>query len=471
MQKRLLALLLAVAFVLSLVSCGKEAKEDDSQKEDTEETHNYTAQDIVVESENFQFTRAEFSYQFYRNYNDFVLLNEEYMQYFGFDTTASLKEQAYSEEMTWFDYFAQPSLEYLRQMLLLCEGATAAGITLDEEDTSQIDAEITSIETYVRDYEYDLEEFITTLFGTDVTLGTIRSFLEKDRLAYKYRDVIVEDYHFSKEDLDAYLNEHTDDFYFIDYLSYTFDEDTDANAADNAEKLAAVTDAASFESFVRTYETSTLEVEENAVDLSALSSEYMRKDADSAFSTWAFDGAQAGTTYVDKNDVDGVYTVYLLTKAPYLQDYVTKNFRYVYMTLDTYGTYDKAEERANELLDTWRAGDADADSFGELAYNYSEDATTAQSGGLTENLGMAPSKFSDSVIDWLYDPARQTGDVDVVRGEDACFILYFEGDGQIEWESEASAALTEEAFTEDIEALDEIYETTVYDAVADSLSA
>lgn len=469
MLKRLLAAFFATVLVFSLVSCEKDKEEN--KDEDNDEVQSYTAQDIVMESENFQITRAEFSYQFYRNYRDFVLLNEDYMEYFGFDTTASLKEQAYSEEMTWFDYFAEPSLEYLRQILLLCEGAKAAGMELEEEDLSQIDSEFESIETYVQDYEYDLEDFITTLFGTDVTLDTIRSFLEKDRLAYKYRDVIVGDYNFSEEDLTAYLDEHTDDFYFIDYLSYTFDEDTDAAAAESAESLAAVTDAASFEAFVRTYETTTLEKAEDEVDLSALSSEYIRRDEDSAFSEWAFGGAQVGTTYVDKDEVDGIYTVYLLTRAPYLQDYVTKNFRYVYMTLDTYGTYDKALERANELLDTWRAGDANADSFGELAYNYSEDATTAQIGGLQEDLGMAPSKFPDSVVDWLYDPARQAGDVDVIRGEDAYFIVYFEGDGQIEWESEARAALTEEAFVADIDALDEIYETTVYEEVADSLSA
>lgn len=469
MLKRILAAFFAAALVLGLVSCNREKEDNDD--ETSGEAQSYTAQDIVMESENFQFNRAEFSYQFYRNYNDFIILNEDYMSYFGFDTTVSLKEQAYSEEMTWFDYFAEPSLEYLRQMLLLCEGARAAEIELDEEDFSQIDSEIESIETYVQDYEYDLEDFITTLFGTDVTLETMRSYLEKDRLAYKYRDVIVGEYDFSEEDLTAYLDEHTDDFYFIDYLSYTFDEDTDADAVESAEGLAAVTDAASFEAFVRTYETTTLEKAEDEVDLSALSSEYMRRDEDSAFSEWAFGGAQAGTTYVDRNEVDGIYTVYLLTRAPYLQDYVTKNFRYVYMTLSTYGTYDQVLERANELVDTWRAGDADAHSFGELAYNYSEDASTAQLGGLQEDLGMAPSKFPDSVVDWLYDSARQVGDVDVIRGENAYFIVYFEGDGQIEWESEARAALTEEAFIADLEALGEIYETTVYEEVANSLSA
>ncbi len=469
MLKKLLAAFLAMILLLGLVSCSKgNGKEgEDENKEEKQ----YTAADIVMESENFQFTRGEFSYQFYLNYQDFLQYNQSYMQHFGFDTSASLKEQSYSEEQSWFDYFAEPSLEYMRQILVLCEGAKAAGIELDEQDQKEIDISLESYEQYAADYQYDLVELLSGLFGKDVTLDVMRSYMEKDRLAYKYRDAMIAEYDLSEDELIGYLEANTDAFYFIDYLSYTFDEDTDPNAAARAGEVAAVTDSASFETYVRTYEMETLEKGEDEVDLSTLSNTYVRKEADNAFSEWAFHGAAAGTTYVDKNEVDGIYTVYLLTRAPYLQDYVTKNFRYIYITLDTYGTYEKARTRADELLETWRTGDADAHSFGELAYNYSEDGATSYVGGLQENLGQAPSKFPDSVIEWLYNPDRQVGDVEVLRGNEAYFVVYFEGDGQIQWKNQAKQALEEEKYIADMEALSEVHETAVYEEVAQSLQA
>ncbi len=469
MLKKMLAASLAVVLLFGLASCGKDKGKED--EEGNKEEKQYTAADIVMESENFQFTRGEFSYQFYMNYQDFLRYNQSYMQHFGFDTNRSLKEQSYSDEQTWFDYFAEPSLEYMRQILVLCESAAAADVELDEQDKQEIDTALESYEQYAADYEYDLGEFLAELFGEDVTLDVMRSYMEKDRLAYKYRDVILAEYNFSEEALEEYLTENTDAFYYIDYVSYAFDEDADINAASRAQEMAEVTDSASFETYMRTYEMETLKKGEDEIDTVSLANEYIQKDADSAFSVWAFGGATAGETYVDKNEVDGIYTVYLLTKAPYLQDYATKNFRYVYMTLDTYGTYEKAQQRAEELVKNWREGEADSSSFGELAYNYSEDGATSYIGGLQENLGRAPTKFPDSVVNWLYNPDRQIGDLEILRGDEAYFIVYFEGDGQIQWKNVACQALEEDKYIADMESLSEIYETKIYEEAANSLYA
>ena len=469
MLKKLFAASLVVVLLFGLVSCDEDKgkKDEEGKKEEKQ----YTAADIVMESENFRFTRGEFSYQFYMNYQDFLRYNQSYMQHFGFDTNTSLKEQSYSDDQTWFDYIAEPSLEYMRQILVLCEEALASGIELDAQDQEEIDTALKSYEQYAADYEHDLNVFLTELFGEDVSLDIMRSYMEKDRLAYKYRDVILAEYDFSEDALAEYLAENTDQFYYIDYLSYAFDEDTDVNAASRAQEMAEATDSASFETYMRTYEMETLKKGEDEIDTASLSSEYIRKDADSAFSVWAFDEATAGKTYVDKNEVDGIYTVYLLTKAPYLQDYATKNFRYVYMTLDTYGTYEKAQQKAAELVKTWREGDADSHSFGELAYNYSEDGATSYVGGLQENLGQSPTKFPDSVVNWLYNPDRQTGDLEILRGEEAYFIVYFEGDGQIQWKNAARQALEEDKYIADMEIFSERHETKINEEVANSLYA
>lgn len=462
MLKKILATFLAGVLAVGFVSCGK--------NEDMEEK-NYTSADVAAESENFQFTRAELSYLFYQNYQSFLQQNQSYMQYIGIDTSASLKDQSYSEDVTWFAYFMQETTEDLHQILALCEAAKAAGIELDDEDQAEIEAVLASYTKYAEDYEFELDALLKREYGADISFEALRTCLEKLRLSIKYQDMLVSGYDFNDSDFTAYLEEHNDAFYCVDYLSYTFDEDTAKDAAEKAQELAAITDAAAFEAYVRTFETEFLGRTENEMDLSDMSHAFALKDAKNSFSTWAFGSAQPGTTYVDKNEVDGIYTVYLLTKTPYLQDYTTKNFRYVYLTLDTYGSYDKLLERANELVNTWQAGDADADSFGKLAFDYSEDGATGDIGGIYENLGMAPSKFPDAVVTWLYDENRQAGDVEVIRGDQAYFIVYFEGDGQIQWKNQAQTSLSEKQFAADMKEFREKYEMKTYDKVMDSLTA
>lgn len=462
MLKKILTVFLAAVLTLGFVSCGK--------NKNTEE-NNYTAADVAAASENFQFTRAELSYLFYQNYQSFLQINQSYMQYIGIDTSKSLKDQSYSTDMTWFEHFMQETMEDLHEVLTLCEGAKAAGIELDEEDQAEIEAVLNSYTTYAENYEFDLDALLKREYGSDISFEALRTCLEKLKLSIKYQDTLVSGYDFSDSDFTAYLEEHNDAFYCIDYLSYTFDEDAAEMASEKAKELAAITDAASFESYVHTFETETLGKSADEMDPADLSHTFALKDSKNPFSVWAFDSAQSGTTYVDKNEVDGIYTVYLLTKAPYLQDYATKNFRYVYLTLDTYGSYDKLLERANELLNTWRAGDADADSFGKLAFDYSEDGATGDIGGIQENLGMARSKFPDAVVTWLYDENRQAGDVEVIRGDQAYFIIYFEGDGQIQWKNQALISLSEEQLTADMKEFSEKYEIKTYDAVVNSLLA
>ncbi len=462
MLKKILTVFLAAVLALGFVSCGK--------NKNTEEK-NYTAADVAVESENFQFTRAELSYMFYQHYHSFLQDNQSYMQYIDLDTSASLKDQSYSEDVTWFEYFMQETMEDLRQVLTLCEGAKAAGIELDEEDQTEIEAVLNSYTKYAEDYEFELDALLKREYGSDISFEALRTCLEKLKLSIKYQDTLVSEYEFTDSDFTAYLEEHNDAFYCIDYLSYTFDEDTAENASEKAQELAAIQDAATFEAYVRTFETEVLGKSADEMDLSDLSHTFALKNSKNSFSVWAFDSAQSGTTYVDKNEVDGIYTVYFLIKAPYLQDYATKNFRYVYLTLDTYGSYDKLLERANELVNTWRAGDADAESFGKLAFDYSEDGATGDIGGIQENLGMARSKFPDAVVTWLYDENRLAGDVEVIRGDQAYFIVYFEGDGQIQWKNQAQMSLSEEQFTADMKKFSEKYEIKTHDAVMKSLAA
>ena len=127
--RRLVSLALAAVFcVLPLASCKKgDAKSDDDDKV-------YTAGDIAMSTENFTISRAEVSYIFYQNYNEFVNNNSETVDMYNIDTNSSLKTQEYHDGITWFRYFADATVDYMKFVLVFCEAARADGLTLDSDD-------------------------------------------------------------------------------------------------------------------------------------------------------------------------------------------------------------------------------------------------------------------------------------------------------------------------------------------------
>ena len=341
-MKKIIALIMGIILALSLISCSGDG--------DVEivggETSPYNGDDIAIKSENFSFTRAEVSYIFYQNYNDFRYENQDSIDMYNIDTSASLKDQVYYDDVTWFDYIAELSTDYMRTILTLLEAAKEAGMELTEEDMKAVEDSVKSYKDYAKNYDYTEAEFFSYLFNSDVTSDVLRSYMEKEALAFKYYDSIIKSYDFSDDDLAAHVEEYPQYFYCTDYIKFTFSEDDNADAKNIAAKAAEIKDAESFEDFIVKYLTETKNISESEVDTEEYYSYYAYSDEYSDFSKWAHSGeAKDSDTYVDANEVNGKYTVYFLIKAPYLQDYVTKDIRYIVTKVETHLTRRKPSHK------------------------------------------------------------------------------------------------------------------------------
>ena len=103
-----------------------------------------------------------------------------------------------------------------------------------------------------------------------------------------------------------------------------------------------------------------------------------------------------------------------------------------------------AEEKAQEVLTEWQSGDADEESFGELANTYSTDTGSNSTGGLYEDVH--PGQMITEFNDWCFDPARQTGDTGIIHNESTGYhVMYFVGYDQPYWEIQESADLVNDA--------------------------
>lgn len=457
-MKKIIALVLAlVMLILPLMAC------KDDEGEIMGSKNPYKSSEIVLKSENFSYTRAEFSIAFHQYYMDFFYDNEN-LDFYNVDTEASLKDQVYHDDVTWFDYFADMSVEYMTTVLTLCEGAKATGLELSEEELETIEEAVDSFVRYANDYGYTEDEYFATVFGKDVKQDDLREYYKKEALAAKYEENVISSYEFTDDELLKHTNDNKKTFYTIDYVFYTFDEDDDVNAKASAEALAKITDVKAFDDYILSYMTDTLKLGEEKRTTEDCYKYYKYYDEYSEFSKWAFDSAEAGSTYIKTNEVDGLYTVYLLTKAPAIRDDRTKNVRIITVDVNEHETSAKALEYAEELLKEWEDGEKTEESFIKLVNHEGNDAND----GLIEGISRGEA-LPEGLEDWLFAEDTVTNSAKVFGDTGYYYVVYYSAEGEIKWKKDARAALVSENYGKEKEALSEKYKVEKFEKVINSL--
>jgi len=453
-MKRIIAMLAAVAMVLCLAGCNKDT---DTNKDNLPAN----AKEIALQSENFSFDLGEATYIFERYFIDFYNNNTQYISFYGIDITKSLKGQEYTKDVSWFDYFTEQAETYMNELLVFCEAAKASGKSLDEDDMAEIDKIIKEFEDEAEGGGYkSVNEFVSENYGDIVTIDDVRSFIEKEKLAFKQYNAMVESYTYTEAEEDKYLSEHPDEFYYVDYVYYVFDEDDDRDAMYNARELGETKDSDAFYAYIENYEADVLKLDEEERE-GAKESKYTLKDGD--VGEWAF-AAEVGDKHVVENGKDGIYTVYMLLSKPALQEYNVRDIRYICLTKDTYQTNEKTKAKAQKILDEWEETEKTPEDFGKLAQQYSEDENSSGNGGLYKNVDRSNSILSDEGMKWLFEDAKE-GDVTLLKGDGMYYILYLEKIGKPQWRVVADNNMGEAQYVVDSEKMIEAHKVEVFDKV------
>lgn len=460
----LLIFALLAAFIPALTSCGD--KPEEGKKEETA----YTADDIAMSTENFSFTRAEVSYIFHKNYSEMKLKYADSVDMYNIDTESSLKDQIYYDDYSWFQYFADMATDYMKEILVFCEAAKADGMELTEEEKEGIEASLKTWTDYARDYDYKIEDLLGKYYNSDVTIDTMRSFMEKETLAMDYQSKLVDTYDFTEEELKQYVADHYDDFYYIDYLKFEIDEDDCSTPKATADSLAAAKTPDEFLSLAKDYLENVKEDKKADETLASCTVTGEKKKDYSDFSKWAFDGGKENATYTETDEVDGVYTVYMLTKTPYIDEVSTRNIRVLQENVSSHNSYQDTINYLNSLLDDWKAGDATERAFADMVIEKSDDGETASVGGLINAVSRFDTTLSAELINWTFDSARKAGDTGVVKGGDSFYYaVYYIGEEIPGWKADANIGISQERLNSDYEAQLEKSPVQLFDDVINSL--
>lgn len=186
MNRVLSMMLCAVLLVSAMVSCSGPNLSGISG----DELRTYTA----MKSENFEISGSMYAYFFYEIGTAFVsTITQEELDERKFDENKTLKEQKYDKDRSWYDYVNEYVAEEVTKLLLTCEAATEAGITLTNEDYAYVNDQLTGQRTkVVIHYQTDYNSYLSDRYAGLVNEDDVTKVFLMETLAAKYNSQLTQ---------------------------------------------------------------------------------------------------------------------------------------------------------------------------------------------------------------------------------------------------------------------------------------
>lgn len=131
-------------------------------------------------------------------------------------------------------------------------------------------------------------------------------------------------------------------------------------------------------------------------------------------------------------------------------------------TVYTDEAWEACRQKAQDLLDQWKSGEATEDAFAVLAKENTADSN-ADVGGLYE--GVSEGQMVTEFNDWIFDESRAYGDTDLVKTQFGYHVMFFV-DREPAWSRYTMQTYVQETLSEMVDAAYEKWPMEVnYDAV------
>ncbi len=416
----------------------------------------------AVKVGNTSYSVAEYNVMYTNSFNqiysNLVSSLGDYASYV-LNPQVSLKEQQYSEDMTWADYVEDYTKDTLEMITALTDEAESKGFTLDEAYTNQIDTDWETLGQMAASYGYTTADYAVALYGKGVNEKLFRSIFEKYYYAISYGFSVNEGLEITKADMDARYKEDPKSFdtvtYQYYYLSATAAEGEEADAVkatakENADAILAAEDREAY----------LAENMDGAAFTEIRYGSYANMDA--SYSDWLFDDARKAGDADVFEAANGYYVIVFGEKNDL--HYNTVTVRHLLVKpgdTEDEAAWEEAKTSAEGYKATWEGLGGGEENFASIALAYSADEGTKSVGGLCENVykGQMVTDFEN----WCFAPARKAGDCDVIRTEYGYHLMYFVEEGPEYFEYAVGGTLRDEQYSAYVDALTEDY--TASDAV------
>ena len=414
-----------------------------------------------------QLSNAELNYYYIDYINNYSNNYGSYLSLFGLNTSEALDKQIYNQETgeTWADNFMKQAAESAKTVYALSDAAEAEGFTLPEDSQTQVTLLKNNLNAYATMYGYsDADAFLKAQYGNGASVESYLDYYSRNLLASAYQAAHQESLTYTQEQIReadskdaAKYSSYSYAQYYIPVAKYlpegTTSEDgtTTYTAAERTEAVAAAKEAIA--PLTEATSLDELNAAIAAMDINEgteASATVYTNQASSAINTylsgWVTDSARkAGditcvevpSTVKDENDNDleTVSAFYVVLYNGVNDNNIEMvNVRHILVSFDgdknedgtyTDGAKEATREKAEDLLNQWKSGDATEESFAELANANSTDTGSNTNGGLYEDV--YPGQMVDTFNDWCFDTDRKAGDTGIVETTYGYHVMYFVG--------------------------------------------
>ena len=389
-------------------------------------------------------TKVEFDYYYNLASSDYINTYGTYLSYMGFNASGDYASQAYSDTMSWKDYFEQLAVDTIRQNKALVDAAHAAGFTYDTSQEYAAFAE--SAKTAAAAAGESLNRYYKLTFGRYSTVSGLKPYVEEGYLASAYYKHVAEEKAASADEIQAYYDENKESYDSVDYklteisaeipeAQTVTDDDGNVNTVEpTEEEIQAAMEAAKAEADAALLVIAEEGTEHNGMLRASLSSKYR---------DWLFDEArkEGDTTIIEDADSHKYYV--LQFEKRYLDDTTTADVRVIATTA----------VNGEDILAEYNAAGATEAAFIELVKKYSEDSYSMSEDGLYQEV--TATSLNSAFSEWIFEEGRKPGDTVSLVQDGTFFVLYYIGEGRPEWQVSIANTLLSETMSN---YLDEIKE-------------
>ncbi len=422
---------------------------------------------------------STFNYYFAMLYNNMRSQQSTYQQY-GLDLADAKMDADFDkplssqtttndndETVTWLEYMYEETLESIKDTYTYYNEAVKANGGEDpeitEEQQTELDDTISQYKESANGYGYTVSAYFVQAFGKGVTEKVFRREAIRSYIAQNYKNELSESYSstdYTAEEYDSYKAEHTSELETVSLRIF------EAASEDEAKEFysALKADGSNFTDLCVQY-ASTDFYKQYYTDASASTKLYATRSSlqnggyaivtgttdDNGASVnegldWIFStDRSAGDSYQLSTSV-----VYMLAPVE-LSDVETVNVRHILIAPETddentAATDASAEqwaaalEKAQSILDEFKAEGGTEEDFAALASQNSTDTGSSTNGGLYENV--VPGQMVDTFNNWCFEDGRNAGDTAIVQTQYGYQIMCFAGQtGMPVWQYTAQQAL------------------------------
>ncbi len=385
---------------------------------------------------------------------------------------SSLKSIVINSETgaTMYDSMMDQAVNRLTTYAALADKAQAEGYAMSADTQEYLDQQLAQLDAqWVAAGYKSRDAFIRANYGPYLTYDRFVTLYTRNLLVSDYSSAYVDTLEYTDADYKSYYRENADTLDSYTLTQFTVNASVEASDEMTEEEKTAALDEAKAQKLAVAQEIQAkLEAGESPADLGEEYADQISGDpslsqvltgksvAGAPYEEWVKDGARkTGDVTISEYDAGstGYYYYVVRFEGRQRDDAPTDTVRHILVAAETdkgasqptEAQYDAAKAKAEELLDQWKSGPADEDSFAQLAKENSADTGSAEEGGLITDI-YAGSGYVASFTEWATDDARRPGDTGIVQNTGSStkgwHIMYYVGNtGAPVWEITAESAL------------------------------